>query len=91
MVVWQVLSIFPSIQKLVKAVTTACVLVETLGNGEWKKEKVMELAMQLWEQLDPTPELDLDDSIVEAILEWLIDTIADAIEEQKYTKDTKVS
>ena len=40
---------------------------------EEKKDEVLELAMELWDTVDPLPDLELDDEVLEAVISWLID------------------
>ena len=64
-------------QKVLRnAVQIACELLEDLSEEE-RRQRVKELAMEIWEELDPTPNLDLDDWIVETIIEHLIDWMED--------------
>ena len=75
-------------QKVLKsAVQIACELLEDASEEE-RRKRVKELAMEIWEELDPTPNLDLDDWIVETIVEHLIDWMEDM---RSSTKDLSLS
>ena len=64
-------------QKVLKnAVQITCELLEDASEEE-RRKRVKELAMEIWEELDPTPNLEMDDWIVETIVEHLIDWMED--------------
>ena len=88
---WSFLESVPALKKISHAVTTACSLVNELGSGQWRKERVMELAMEIWEDLDPTPNSELDDELVEKLLSWLVDAAVEVMNEKDSLKDTKLS
>ena len=79
------------LSKLKDAVVAACALIEEPGNGEWKKEKVLEIAHQLWEEIDPTPDLELDDTVVEMILDWLVETVVEKLNLNVSTANSNLS
>ncbi len=49
-------------------------MVKAKDSGQIK-EKLVVLGMELWKIIDPTPELDLDDKIVKALISWTVDRI----------------
>jgi predicted nucleotide-binding protein (sugar kinase/HSP70/actin superfamily) len=63
-------------QILRKVVEISCALAES-EDVEEKKEKVKTLALEIWERIDPTPDIELDDWVVEAIIDHLIDWVVD--------------
>ena len=69
------------------AVYLACELLED-ADEDVKRQKVKELALEIWEEIDPTPNLDLDDWIVETIIEHLIEWVEDT---RSSTKDSSLS
>ena len=77
------------LQTLRKALEIACTLVEEPGNGEKKKKRVKDLAIQIWEEIDPTPELELDDWLVDMIIDWAIDWVVEDM--NRYTKALNLS
>ena len=58
-----------------KAVELAMMLL-TPDEIEQNRDEIVELAMDVWEYIDPTPDLDVDDRIVEAVIEWLVDFLS---------------
>ncbi len=60
-------------QTIRNAIKAACRFVEEPGNGEKKKERVKDFLIKIWEEIDPTPNLNIDDWIVEKMMDWMID------------------
>ena len=65
--VWNITPIYHALQ-------IACEIVKAKDPGQIK-EKLVKLGMELWNIIDPTPELDLDDKIVKALISWTVDRI----------------
>ena len=59
------------VEKLKTIFEILCALVEVL-EIEKKEERILELALNLYDVIDPFPSLDLDDAVVEAIMRWLL-------------------
>gem|GEM_PF-5273806 len=60
-------------QTIRNAIKAACRFVEEPRNGEKKKERVKDFLIKIWEEIDPTPNLNIDDWIVEKMMDWMID------------------
>lgn len=60
-------------QPIKDAAKLACRLVEEPGNGEKKKKRVTNFIMDVWEEIDPTPNWDIDDWIVKTLVEHMVD------------------
>ena len=54
------------------------------------KENLIELGMELWNLVDPTPALELDDKIVKALISWIVDRIWEETQ-NSFTKDSNLS
>ena len=61
-------------------------VVEFLEDPQEKREDLVELAMDLWDAVDPLPGLDLDDAVVETIAEYIVDWII-----QNYSEGSSLS
>jgi hypothetical protein len=59
-----------------KVVAVACVLLSERDEKE-KKKLIKKLIMDLWDKVDPTPEFDLDDKVVEVIIDWFVSVAID--------------
>ena len=55
-----------------QALQIACEIAKA-KDDEKAREKLVELGMKLWDMIDPTPDIQLDDKIVEAIIRWAVD------------------
>lgn len=86
--VWKILE---HLSPLKNAILAACALIEEPGSGGGKKEKVLELAHHLWEEIDPTPDLNLDDEIVEMLLDWIVDAIVEKMNSSIFTENSSLS
>ncbi len=58
------------------------IAVAFLEDPDGRREDLVELVMDLWEIVDPTPNLDLDDEVVETLAEWMVDWIIQEFSEQ---------
>lgn len=65
-----------------------CALLEG-EDEERKKERVVNLVMDLWEEIDPTPNLDIDDWIVRMTVERLVGWIVEDM--NGYTESLSLS
>ena len=65
---------------IIESLKAAAVLFSDLEENE-KRKRLLEMAMDLWENIDPTPDLDLDDEIVEIIMAHVIDWIVEKTDE----------
>ncbi len=61
-------------------------VVEFLEDPQEKREDLVELAMDLWDAVDPLPGLDLDDAVVETIAEYIVDWMI-----QNYSEESNLS
>ncbi len=70
------------IQALRKALEIAAALFGDMEEDQ-KKKKLVEIGMDIWDYIDPTPDIELDDEIVRIILEHLADMAIEAVESLK--------
>ncbi len=70
------------IQALRKALEIAAALFGDMEEDQ-KKKKLVEIGMDIWDYIDPTPDIELDDEIVRIILEHLADIAIEAVESLK--------
>ena len=65
-----------------EALKVAAIIFSDMEEEE-KRKLLLDIAMDLWDVIDPLPNVELDDQIIEIVMRYLIDWIVDTVEAVK--------